>query len=288
MRRLEAPPGFVAEPSDGGGAITLVRSDFAGAARARGLFERDGIARAFAGGVPLGGGRHAAAVIDLGPAEIVVRKLRHGGLLGPLLGESYWGPSRVLRELGVTRELAAAGAPVPAPAFALARRRAGPLWECAIGTLRVPGIPLLAAQVAAAERGENGEARAAMMRACAAAVRAFHERGGRHADLNASNVLVAWDAVASNADSVRAFLVDLDCARVAPGVPSARRAREIARLWRSLAKHAGAASLTAPERDAFVAAYCAGDAALERELRDALRRERLRTALHAWRYPHAQ
>ncbi|HEU4429034.1 MAG TPA: hypothetical protein VFT98_09790, partial [Myxococcota bacterium] len=62
-----------------------------------------------------------------------------------------------------------------------------------------------------------------------------------------------------------------------------RRARELARLWRSLAKCG--APLSAGERSAFVAAYAGDDTALEDELVAALRRERLRSALHAWRYP---
>ena len=277
MRVPQAPRGFVGEQSDG--AITFVRSDLAERARALGLFASDGIARAFDAGVPLAGGRGGVALLGGGAAgEIVVRKLRHGGLLAPLLGGSHWGPGRVLHELDVTAELAAAGAPVPAPAFALAGRRAGPLWECAIGTLRVPGVTLLAALRAAAS-GEDGVTRAATLRACASALREFHERGGQHADLNATNLLVAVEA-----GNGRAWVVDLDGARVVPRVPAQRRAREIARLWRSLAKHAGAARLDAHERGDFVASYCAGEAALERELHTALRRERLRTALHSWRY----
>jgi tRNA A-37 threonylcarbamoyl transferase component Bud32 len=290
MRAGRAPPGFVAEES--ADAITLVRSDLADAARALGLFAGDGIARALAAGAKLAGGRGAAARLALisepGDAgenadrrtrtsvELVVRKLRHGGLFAPWLGADFWGPGRVLRELSATRELFAAGAPVPQPALALARRRAGPLWECAIGTQRAEGITLLAALHAVT----SADARAAALRACAEAVRAFHDRGGRHADLNAANVLVA-----APGPDARACLIDLDRARVASPVPAHRRAREIARLWRSLAKHGGAARIDANERAAFLAAYCSADAALERALRTHLPRERLRTALHAWRYP---
>jgi len=290
MSARRAPPGFVAEES--ADAITLVRADLAEAARARGLFAGDGIARAFATGAALAGGRGAAAVLALRSApedageiadtrtqtsvDLVVRKLRHGGVFAPWLGARYWGPGRVLRELSATHELFVAGAPVPMPALALARRCAGPLWECAIGTQRAAGITLLAALLAA----PSADARAAALRACAEAVRAFHDRGGRHADLNAANVLVA-----APASQARACVIDLDRARVASPVPARRRAREIARLWRSLAKHAGAARIAANERAAFLVAYCAGDAALERAVRTQLRRERLRTAVHAWRYP---
>jgi 3-deoxy-D-manno-octulosonic acid kinase len=291
MRTRRAPAGFVVEET--ADALTLVRADLAEAARAGGLFAGDGIARAFAAGAALAGGRGGAAGLTLRSAAesaggatngadgagvaVVVRKLRHGGLFASLLGASHWGPGRLLRELEATIELFSAGAPVPQPALALARRCAGPLWECAIGTQRALGITL----VAALDAAPSAAARAAALRACAEAVRAFHDRGGWHADLNATNVLVP-----APGSQTRACVIDLDRARVASPVHPQRRAREIARLWRSLAKHAGAASLTQGERDAFAAAYAAGEPALEQELRTHLRRERLRTALHAWRYPH--
>ena len=277
MRTAAAPPGFVREGD--GGALSLVRVDLAAGARALGLFAPDGIARALAAGAPLAGGRAAAAAIAWpgGGPEIVVRQLRHGGVLGPLLGVAYLGPGRVLRELAVTSALAARGeALVPQPALALARRIAGPLWECAIGTVRLPGGDLFAAL----QRAESAGARLAALAACAVAVRAFHDLGARHADLNAANLILAH-----RGGRLAASLIDLDRARVQAPVPARRRAHELARLWRSLAKRGGRAGLAASERDAFLAAYCAGDAALERALRSHLQRFRLLSALHAWRYP---
>jgi tRNA A-37 threonylcarbamoyl transferase component Bud32 len=251
-------------------AVTLVRGDLAEGARALGLFGADALARLERAGRRAAGGRGGVAVIAWPGAgrEIVVRVLRHGGLLGALLGGAYTSPRRVLHELDVTSELFAAGAPVPRPAFALARRH-GWRWACAIGTERASGREL-AAEV-------SGPARADALTAAATAVRAFHDRGGEHADLNATNVLVR-----ESAGAFAATLLDLDRARVAAPVPT-RRMREIARLWRSLAKLGTA--LSAPEREAFLHAYCAGDVALRRALRAAARRERLRSALHAWRYP---
>ncbi len=279
MDAASAPEGFVGERSDA--ALTLVRAELADAARAHGLFGSEGIARALAAGTALAGGRGPVAVLDLARAdgvavELVVRKLRHGGLLGPLLGARYLGPERVLRELSATSALRTAGAPVPRPLLALARRRAGPFWECAIGTERAPGVTL----VTALRGAPDAASRAAALSACAAAARAFHDRGGRHADLNAANLLVD----ASSAPP-RAFVIDLDRARVAARVDAARRARELARLWRSLAKHGAATRLAPAERDAFVAAYCAGDEALGRALRAQLRGAERRSALHALRHP---
>ena len=272
MRMSAIPAGFECE--ERAGAITAVRVDLVAGARALGLFERDGIARAFAAGEAVGGGRVPAALIawPSGPHEIVVRRLRHGGVLGGVLGGAYLGASRVLRELAVNAELFAAGAPVPQPALVLARRSAGPFWACAIGTERVAGANF-ASSLLGAERERA-------LRAAAIAVRSFHDAGGRHADLNATNLLLA-----ERNGHLTATVIDLDRARVRAPVPAKRRMREIARLWRSLLKRGAGAALSPAERDAFLVAYCAGEAPLERELRARLRREQLRSALHTWRYP---
>jgi len=269
MARPSAPAGFVAE--EGRDAISWMREALAREARELGLFAAKGIQRALELGAPLPGGRGSAVslVLPASGAEVVVRRLRHGGLLAPLLGASYWGASRVLREFVATQQLFGTGAPVPEPAFALARRRAGPLWELAIGTARLPGAALAVAA--------RGTGRVEALQAAARAVRSLHDCGGRHADLNAENLLIAQQRSGSHAS-----VIDLDRMQVSAPVPPRRRAREIARLWRSLAKRGSA--LSDAERSAFVATYTAGDAALASALEHALRRERARSALHAWRY----
>ncbi|MBM4384223.1 MAG: hypothetical protein FJ091_12775 [Deltaproteobacteria bacterium] len=266
---MTAPVGFVREEASG--AVTLVRSDLAEGARALGLFEADALERIARGGSRVAGGRGGVTLVAWPglDREVVARTLRRGGLLGPVLGGAQASAQRVLRELRVTSELFAAGAPVARPAFALARRRRV-FWECAIGTERVAGREL-AQEVL-------GPARASALLATAVAVRTFHDRGGRHADLNATNVLVR-----ERSGAFAVTLLDLDRARIAAPVPAPRRMREIARLWRSLAKRG--APLGVPERDAFLREYSAGDDALLRALRAAARREQLRSALHAWRYP---
>jgi 3-deoxy-D-manno-octulosonic acid kinase len=272
-----APEGFVRR--EGAGWLALVRAELAGGAETLGLLGPAGIERAFSAGARLHGGRAPAALLTIpeGGAEVVVRRLRHGGLLAPVLRGAYLGPGRVLRELAATAALAArAEALVPRPALALARRIAGPLWECALGTLRVAGVDLFTAL----RDARDAAARAEALGAAARAVRAFHDLGARHADLNASNLLLA-----PREGRLSAVVIDLDRARLRAALPASRRALEIARLWRSLAKRGGAARLEAADRAAFLAAYCAGDAALESALRAPLRREQMRSALHAWRYP---
>jgi tRNA A-37 threonylcarbamoyl transferase component Bud32 len=258
-------------------SLTLVDEAFAADLRDLGAFAPDGIERVLSRGNPIAGGRGVAVVVTpaRGVDAIVVREARHGGVLGPLLGRAYLGPKRVLDELQTTRQLLGRGASSPRPVLVLARRSWGPLWRCAIGTARLPGVNLADALAAAAERGARGD----VLRAAAIAVRKLHDCGCRHADLSAGNVLIA-----TRDGHVSAAIVDFDGAHVRLAVPARRRAREIARLWRSLTKRGAATVLAADERDLFVSAYCARDFALERSLRRWLRRERLRTALHALHY----
>jgi tRNA A-37 threonylcarbamoyl transferase component Bud32 len=112
-----------------------------------------------------------------------------------------------------------------------------------------------------------------------AALRRFHDAGGRHADLHLKNLLLR--ETRAGADVV---VIDLDrgAAGAAPGV--ARRARELGRLWRSLLKRGVAAQVGERGVAAFVSAYCAGDRALREALARRLPAERRRAALHALHY----
>lgn len=269
------PPGFVRHSS--AGSLLVVRAELESGARALGLDAPDALERAFAAARPSAHGRSAPARLAWphGGPEIVLRRLQHGGVLGPLLRRSYLGARRPLRELARTAELRARGAPVPAPALAIARRTLGPLWECAIGTEGVSGDSLLATLMG----GDPARARRAA-RAAGRAVRRFHDLGGRHADLNATNILIREEG-----DTLEATLIDLDRVRIAARVSPAARMSELGRLHRSLVKRGWRGVATEGDVAAFFAAYCAGDDALRRALLARVPIERAKLALHAWRYP---
>jgi 3-deoxy-D-manno-octulosonic acid kinase len=242
-----------------------------------GLLEPGALERWLGGAASAGEGRAATALAALpgANARVVVRRLRHGGWLGPLLGNRYLDAERAARELDATAQLRARGAPVPEPVFALALRR-GPCWEHALGTVYEEGAADALAFLASAP-GDERLLRAAA--ACGAAVRRFHDAGGRHADLHVKNLLLRETRAGAEV-----IVIDLD--RGAAGAPAepARRARELGRLWRSLVKRDVAARVGQRGVAAFLSAYCAGD----RTLRDALARrlpaERRRAARHALLY----
>src|SRR5919205_114439 len=58
--------------------------------------------------------------------RVVVRRSRHGGVLAPITGERFLGPTRAPRELDVALRLARLGVPTP-EVVAFATYPAGPL-----------------------------------------------------------------------------------------------------------------------------------------------------------------
>jgi 3-deoxy-D-manno-octulosonic acid kinase len=244
---------------------------------ALGLLAPGGLERWLASAPSAGEGRAATALVVLpgGGPRVVVRRLRHGGLLGPLLGERYLDGGRATRELDVTARLRGLGAPVPEPVFALALRR-GPLFTLALGTLYEEGaVDALTFLASAPDEGRVLRAAAAF----GAAVRRFHDAGGRHADLHVKNLLLRETRAGADA-----IVIDLDRGAIGAAPLPARRARELGRLWRSLAKRGVADQVGERGIAAFLSAYCAGDRALRAALNRHLPAERRRAALHALLY----
>lgn len=224
-----------------------------------------------------GEGRAATALAALpgGGVHVVVRRLRHGGWLGPLLGDRYLDAERAARELEATARLRERGAPVPDPVFALALRR-GPCWTHALATVYEEGAADALAFLASAP-GEERVLRAAA--ACGVALRRFHDAGGRHADLHVKNLLLREARAGAEV-----IVIDLDRGAAGPPAEPARRARELGRLWRSLVKRGIAAQVGQRGVAAFFSSYCAGDRALRDALARRLPAERRRAARHALLY----
>ena len=261
----------------GAGTVLLVHTEFERTVGALGLLERGRVAALFkdaAGAV----GRSPIAVLPLpGRVErLALRRLRHGGLFGPLLGSAFLGVGRARRELQVTAELRARGAPVPRPVLAVASRIGGPLWRAALATV------FEEAALDAVAFLSSSPGRTQMRRACqaaGAAVRRFHDAGGHHPDLHVKNLLVRPGLVPE------IIVIDLDRARVAAPPGPAERMAELMRLQRSLVKRGLAARVGVRGAVSFLQGYTAGDRKLRRALLARLPLERTRLRLHAltWR-----
>lgn len=258
----------------GADTVLIVQAEFESAARALGLLERDRVEALFeqaAGAV----GRSPIAVLPLpGRQErLALRRLRHGGLLGPLLGSAFLGAGRARRELEVTAALRARGAPVPRPVLAVASRMGGPLWSAALATVFEEAAQDAVAFLASAPRREP------LLRACkaaGAAVRRFHDAGGHHPDLHIKNLLIR-----SGRTDPEIIVIDLDRARVAAPPAPVERMAELMRLWRSLVKRGLAERVGARGLASFFGGYTGRDRNLRRALLARLPLERTRLRLHA-------
>ncbi len=224
-------------------------------------------------------GRAPVARIDVPDhgEEWIIRRFLHGGWLGPLLGRAYLGLGRAIRELEVTEELARAGAPVPTAVLAIGERLAGPLVAPALATVFETGTQ---DGVAYRETPAPEPERIAVARAAGRAVRSFHDAGGRHGDLHVKNLLVRDPA----GDPV-VLVIDLDGARVTPGLTPSERMAQVMRLFRSLVKRDLLGAVGQRGVAAFFGAYCGDDRALRRALQRRVAFELRKVAVHALRYP---
>jgi 3-deoxy-D-manno-octulosonic acid kinase len=259
-----------------GGRLLAVAEPWERAALALGLLEPGGAERLLArASGPRG--RAPTAVLDLVPGgeRLHLRRVMHGGWLAPVWGERLLGAGRALHELEVAAALHARGAPVPRPVLAVAWRR-GACVSAAIGTAYQEG----ALDAAAFLRGAPSRER--MLRAASAAgraVRALHDAGGRHRDLHVGNLLLREGEL-----EVAAWVVDLDRARLVPEVSPARRAAELARLYRSLETRGLLGAVGEAGCHAFVSGYTGEDRSLLAALREFAPRQRRRLALRRrWR-----
>lgn len=130
-------------------------------------------------------GRGNLLFVDAGPRQWALRHYRRGGMAGRLLVDRFvWcGESRTrsFREWRMLARLREAGMPVPRPVAAHWRRR-GLAYVADLATERIPGAVPLSVHIAAGEAVDWG--------AVGGVIRAFHDLGAWHADLNAHNILL--------------------------------------------------------------------------------------------------
>jgi 3-deoxy-D-manno-octulosonic acid kinase len=168
------------------------------------------------------GGRGGVVFLRSDDRRWVLRHYRRGGALAALLGDRYlWtgeDRTRAFREWRLLRRLADWALPVPR-AVAARYRRAGAIYRADLITEELVDTRTLAASLQSAPLGDD------RWRAIGDCVRRFHERGVRHADLNAHNVLLGSGGV---------YVLDFDRGEVRARGPWEQRV--LARLQRSLVK----------------------------------------------------
>jgi len=271
-----APKGF--EVVEGEGTVLVVRPECRGAIEAREP----------APGPPRVG-RVALERIAVPGGAALVRRCRHGGLLGGLLRDVYLDGKRFLRELAVADALRRRGVPTPEPLAGVRREVVPGLYRAEVIVREVADAVDLAEALRTLPEGEaGGERKRQVLLATARLLRQAHDAGLWHPDLNARNVLLAPDG--------SALVIDLDRAELLDQLSLADRLASVARLYRSLHK-LGLAPEPVGDDDwaAFYRAYAAGDGALGAHAdaalarcRRELRRHRLWWQISGHRIPGAE
>lgn len=170
-------------------------------------------------------GRGTTAVLRLdGWPALRLKQMRRGGLVGPLWRDRYPGRSRALANYRLPREAIARGVATP----------------CPVALMTLAGPPGLVRAWLALEEIEPAEDLMRMLRegrppdaagwrALIDAVRALHDAGVEHPDLNLGNLLLQPPATG--------WVLDLDRARLHPDpLAPELRERALARMERSFAR----------------------------------------------------
>ena len=271
----EPPTGFVLR-ADGAGAL-YVAAPFESALSARGLHAWEGWEAALAAGSSASG-RGATAVLDGGSGvRWRLKLMRRGGRLASVWRDRYPSARRLVSTLSASVEAQKRGVPTPDPVALIVKSGASGLMRAAMAFVEIEGSEDLARRVL------RGGATPADLVAAIDAVRAMHDRGVSHPDVNLGNVLLR-----SRPDgSPEVWIIDFDRATFAPGpLPFGARQAALRRLERSCAKLTGAAGPWGPETaDVWYATYAANDAGLARRLAGGRTLGRLALAAHRlfWR-----
>jgi hypothetical protein len=178
-------------------------------------------------------GRGGVHVLATPRGEIVAKRLQRGGVLGGFLRTWFADARRPLREAEAAERLAQRGCRTP-PIVA-ARVQRGPFGLCRIET----ATPREMGAVDLLDALRNSPGTGALALAAGRTLRAAHDSGLHHRDLQAKNLLVpaGFPGPGGALDPEPLVILDLDRCRVGRPLSASARTASLARLGRSLVKH---------------------------------------------------
>jgi 3-deoxy-D-manno-octulosonic acid kinase len=188
--------------------------------------------------LPLRWGRgHVWRVQTHTQGTVIVRHYCRGGFVRHFLNDLYWDrPPRPLMELVSTETARQRGVPTIEVLGARVRWTTGGLYRGLFVSREAEGFHNLWEWL---QRRPTGPTRTATLTAVARTIKAMHDAGVAHADLNLTNILVQ-----PSPTSPVILLLDFDRAQVLSGpVARSHRERALRRLQRSLRKLNPAGSL---------------------------------------------
>jgi len=231
--RLNVPEGFVSLTRDR--FLLIARREWAEAAEHAGAFTERDPGRWNGASPPLRKGRGGVVPVELqgGPARsVIVKPLLRGGILRRLNHDLHISPGRLVHEAKLSVILRRHRVPAGDMAFGRAERICGPLCRLHLATVRIEAaVPLLDFL---RDAGAAAEEAMPVLRAAGECVRALHDAGVLHADLNLGNLLVVPGGEGLE-PGVR--VIDLDGSRFGPSLRQKGRAANLARLLRHAVKN---------------------------------------------------
>lgn len=271
----EPPQGFVLR-LDGVCAL-YAAAPLADAVCARGLNVWKAWESALASG-SAASGRGATAVVDgVSGVRWRMKAMRRGGRFARVWRDRYPSARRLVATLSASVEAQARGVPTAHPIALIVKAGTGGFVRGAIAFEELERSEDLARLVL------RGAATRADLVATIDAVRAMHDRGVIHPDLNLGNVMLRPRADGSP----EVFLIDFDLASFAPRpLPFGPRQAALRRLERSCAKLTGGPGPFGPgSEDLWYTVYAGQDAELAHRLAGGRRLGRLSLAAHriGWR-----
>ncbi len=225
-----------------------------------------------------GRGRGPIVRFVLAGYPAVGKRCLRGGIAGRLLHGLYLGSSRPIRQVEAAARLHEAGVRTPAVLAAGSRRTA---WWLHVQAIVMHELAAARNLFELAGESVSPARRRLVLQQCADLIRAMHEAGFLHADLNVTNLVLE-----RGPEGETLHVLDLDRGRFVRAPSTDDRFRNLARLLRSYEKWiAGRVRLSRREEVSFVRRYTGGNRLLTRQLLGRLRRYRGRLALRriSWR-----
>jgi 3-deoxy-D-manno-octulosonic acid kinase len=198
--------------------------------------------------------------------RMVLRQYFHGGLLRMFTGSLYLFGSRSLRELALTEEIRSCGIQTIQPIAAIHRFIYWPLYRAYLLSLEIPHSKDLTQyfqEIGSYPSRENLFLKRKMIRSVGLLLRAFHQSGFFHGDLQLKNVLVAGE---------QPFLIDFDRSYRKKMLSIREKMKNLLRFNRSVEKWRRVGlPITRTDRWRFFLAYAGEDEEVQKAMGKAIR-----------------
>ena len=238
---------------------------FEQAAEELGLDSQSGWERHLAAGVRAGRGN--VAFVDTSAGRLVLKQLRRGGVAGPLWGERFPSRRRLLENLTLPSLARERGVRTPAASCLLLIASGPGLWRGWLAIEAVTGGESFVDRLRERPPGHDD------WTAALEAVRALHDAGIEHPDLNLGNLLFDPEGAV--------WILDLDRSRVhGEGLDDDARIDGIRRVERSYHKSCFRKGLEPEAGIDWLAAYGEGDPSLNARWEQRRDRDQARLKRH--------